>query len=197
MQNKSAARCAHTSYGNRVYDASRVVEALSWPIEEKPHSTQKGTVTVSPYLTSFTSKSNTTGSNTSTSSPPPPATAPGGASPTSWDIVQHQAPFRATSSRFAAHTAAEERRLATPNPAPAREKARLEFHAARRASRELKIKALQALAENWPHGLPTARRLSAEKKGLGGDIGGLGYGNSAQSMPDAQYNALKDTLKLP
>ena len=108
-------------------------------------------------------------------------TAPGGstsrASETGvWDIVQQQAPFRATSSRFAAHSAAEERRIATPDVGSMRNAARLEFHATRRASRELKIKALQALAENWPHGLPTARRLSAEKKGLGGYLGGLGYG---------------------
>ena len=111
--------------------------------------------------------------------------------------MQRQALFRATSRRFAAHAAAEERRIATPDPAPGRDKARLEFHAARRASREMKIKALHALAQNWPHGLPTARRLSAEKKGLGGYLGGLGYGNSAQSMPEAQYNAMKGTLKLP
>ncbi|KAL4517341.1 hypothetical protein Ndes2437B_g06581 [Nannochloris sp. 'desiccata'] len=190
---KSAARCAHTAYGNRVNDASRVIEALKWPVETQPKQ-RKPANTPSPYLTALTSRS----INASTRPITAPATAPGGSSPTTtWDIVQQQSPFRATSSRFAAHTAAEEKRIATLDPVPGRVKARLEFHATRRASRELKIKALQALAENWPHGLPTARRLSAEKKGLGGYLGGLGYGNSAQSMPEAQYNALKGTLKLP
>jgi len=188
LQRKSAARCTNTEYGARVHDASRVIEALKWPIETHPKQ-RKQAIIPSPYLSAFASRS----VNAST-----PATAPGGSSPTkAWDIVQQQAPFRATSSRFAAHTAAEQRRLATPDPDPGRKKARLEFHAARRASREMKIKALNALAETWPHGLPTARRLSAEKKGLGGYLGGLGYGNSAQSMPEAQYNAIKGTLKLP
>jgi hypothetical protein len=195
MQNKGAARCTHTAYGNRVRDASRVVEALSWNSPEDNFQQRKQTATttsLSPYLTSFVLKSNNAVSTM------PPATAPG-SSPraAAWDIVQQQAPFRATSSRFAAHTAAEVRRIATPDPILPKDKARLEYHAARRASRELKIKALQALAENWPHGLPNARRLSAEKKGLGGSLGGLGYGNSAQSMPEAQYNAIKDALKLP
>jgi hypothetical protein len=198
-QNKGAARCIHTAYGSRVYDASRVVEALRWPEVERSQSTREKTsttTTLAPYLSSASTTTRSP-SNGVTKQVTVPVTAPGGSSPTTWDIVHHQAPFRATSSRFAAHAAADERRLATPDPSPGRDKARLELHTARRASRELKMKALQALADTYPHGLPTARRLSAEKKGLGGTLGGLGYGNSAQSMPDAQYNAIKNTLRLP
>ena len=155
LQARGAARCAHTSYGSRVRDGSRVAAALKWqtpPLQPTIIQSQNiHTMTPSPYLSSYLKRI-----AARERQPAPAVPSSSSISPAAAAIGEQHSLFTASSPRFAAHAASDINRATTPDLGPQKDRARLQYHAARRASVQKKQHEVQVLANQWPHGLPVS-----------------------------------------
>ena len=164
LQSRGAARCANTAYGSKIWDTSGVRTALTWPMPAEPADES------SPRTAFLQRKKSTYYHLNKEAWTERPATAPeasvtqgsndsGSGSGIALAVVSRQMVFRTTTPRFAARAALEQRRAETPNFGAEKNRARLQYHDARRFSQQAKQEKVQILEEEWPHGMPVRTNL--------------------------------------
>ncbi|KAI3434398.1 hypothetical protein D9Q98_002476 [Chlorella vulgaris] len=107
--------------------------------------------------------------------------------------IWSQAACEATSPRFKARAAFEQRRAATPDSDAIRRHGYLQLHKQRRVTQAAREAREAELAATWPHGLPKAELRRALAAGL--RVVGVGVGGNPLSLQRSTYLSLRPGMR--